>query len=414
MGRLLALRADDDPELAPVMPALRAWWARYDESGEVAPPAPPGDSGTVGLLATVPWELLPPTVLLWTWGAEGPLRDMLSVRIPELRRRQELPALAMLLSQTAVLDLFGGRWRSCEDAATEAVRLAEEVGAEHLITQGRLCLANLAAARGDTSVVEDHAVSTLRVSAAHGVRALAASAFWVRGRAALLGGRPQEALRHLLPLTEPGHEAAHRTTALLAALDTAEAAAQTVRADVVRSRVAMMEAWVDRTGAVWARAALHRLRALGDGEPTGTETSYRAALETGAGGDPFEHARTLLLYGEWLRRTRRRAAAREQLTGAAEVFQRLGAAPLWTRALRELDLAEGAGTGLQPAGLTAQELRVARLAAAGLTNRQIAAQLLISHRTVGHHLASVYPKLGVTSRTELAQIDMSGDLRLRG
>lgn len=69
--------------------------------------------------------------------------------------------------------------------------------------------------------------------------------------------------------------------------------------------------------------------------------------------------------------------------------------------------------GRAAAGLTAQELRVAQLAAEGLTNREIAARLLISHRTVGHHLGSVYPKLGVTSRAELARIDMAGDLRFR-
>lgn len=64
------------------------------------------------------------------------------------------------------------------------------------------------------------------------------------------------------------------------------------------------------------------------------------------------------------------------------------------------------------AGLTAQELRVARLAAERLTNREIAAQLLISPRTVGHHLANVYPKLGIASRADLARIDFAGDLRL--
>ncbi|MER7435324.1 helix-turn-helix transcriptional regulator, partial [Pseudonocardia alni] len=74
-----------------------------------------------------------------------------------------------------------------------------------------------------------------------------------------------------------------------------------------------------------------------------------------------------------------------------------------------------AGARHEPAGagLTAQELRVAQLAAEGLTNREIAARLLISHRTVGHHLGSVYPKLGVTSRAELARLDVAGDLRFR-
>ncbi|MBN9734980.1 MULTISPECIES: LuxR family transcriptional regulator [unclassified Pseudonocardia] len=418
LRRLLDLDAGGDPELSPVVPVLRAWWACYDETGQVARATPGRSSDTVGRLGTVPWELLPPVPLVWAWGAEGPLHDVLTVQAAQLRRRHELAALAMVLSQTAVLDLAAGRWEAAGSAAEEGLQLAAEVGADHIATQCRLSLAGLAAARGDGTRTEELTRSALTLSVPRGVRALTASAYWHRGRAALLGGRPQEALRHLLPLDEPGHEAAHRTAALLAAPDTAEAAAQAGRADVVGARVATVATWAERTGAVWARSAAHRLRALTADGPA-AETSYRAALdEAGACDDPFEHARTRLLYGEWLRRARRRADARHELAAAADTFGRLGAEPLRARALREQDLAGGPGARHEPgspagAGLTAQELRVARLAADGLTNREIAAQLLISHRTVGHHLASVYPKLGITSRVELARIDMAGDLRFR-
>ena len=411
LDRLLSLRGDDAPDLAPVMPALQAWRACYDETGQVVAAPPAAGSDTVGLLGHVPWALLPPTLLVWAWGADGPLRDVLGLQTAALRRRQELPALAMALSQTTVLDLFSGRWDTAADSAAEALQLAEEVGADHVATQCRLSLARLAASRGDEAVVRVNTDKALLRSVPRGVRALSASAYWIRGRAALFGGRPQEALHHLAPLGEPGHEAAHRTTALLAAVDTAEAAAQIGRADVVEAEIATMDAWVQRTGAAWARAAAHRLRALAGSD---AESDFRAALDTNAGDDPFEHARTRLLFGEWLRRERRRADAREQLHGAAEAFGRMGATLLRERAVRELDLAGGSGTRPDVAGLTAQELRVARLAAQGLTNREIAAQLLISHRTVGHHLSNVYPKLGVTSRAELAQVDMTGDFRLRG
>jgi DNA-binding CsgD family transcriptional regulator len=200
-------------------------------------------------------------------------------------------------------------------------------------------------------------------------------------------------------------------------VDTVEAAVQVGDTDVVEPQVAMIEEWAQRTGATWARTAGHRLRALVQGG-SAAEASFRAALDVaGAGGYLFEHARTRLLYGEWLRRARRRADARLQLAAAAEAFDRLGAEPLRVRALREQALAgrPGASRVADPAtaaGLTAQELRVARLAADRLTNREIAAQLLISPRTVGHHLANVYPKLGITSRAELARIDFAGGLRL--
>ncbi|WP_327731681.1 helix-turn-helix transcriptional regulator [Streptomyces sp. NBC_00487] len=105
---------------------------------------------------------------------------------------------------------------------------------------------------------------------------------------------------------------------------------------------------------------------------------------------------------------------------AAETFQRLDAAPLLARTRAELEL-----TGQHPrrdwapardtaAILTAQELRVARLAAQGLTNREIGAQLLISPRTVGHHLTNVFPKLGIVSRADLTRIDFEDGLRLMG
>lgn len=219
-----------------------------------------------------------------------------------------------------------------------------------------------------------------------------------------------------MPLAERGHEAAHPTFALLAAADTAEAAVQVGRFDVAASRLSAVTTWAQRSDAAWARATVHRLRALVGDAPT-VEQSYREALDgPGAADRPFEHAHTRLLYGEWLRRARRRADARTQLAAAAEVFDRLGAEPLRRRALREQDLADGPTTHRGPgpaATLTAQEMRVARLAADRMTNREIAAQLLISPRTVGHHLANDYPKLGITSRGELSRIDLSGDLRLR-
>jgi DNA-binding CsgD family transcriptional regulator len=150
------------------------------------------------------------------------------------------------------------------------------------------------------------------------------------------------------------------------------------------------------------------------------EKSFRLALEvSGVADRPFAHARTRLQFGEWLRRARRRTDARVQLAEAAEMFERLGAAPLLDRTRTEQEL-----TGQQlrtrapdrdtSALLTPQELRVARLAAEGLTNREIGAQLLISPRTVGHHLSNVFPKLGIVSRADLARVDFEDGLRLRG
>jgi DNA-binding CsgD family transcriptional regulator/tetratricopeptide (TPR) repeat protein len=412
LRRVRAVNTSGDPALSQLLPVLRNWWSCYDQAGEVVPATPDLGGDTLDRLGTAAWELLPPVPLVQVWGVEGGLLDVLRVQAAQLRRRHEFTALALVLTQISVLDTTAGRWGAAEDAAAEGLRLAEEVGAHHVATQSRASLAVLAGARGEHRAVDEHVTRVLEVSVPRGVRAFNASAYWLRGRAALFDGRPQEALNDLLCLTEPGHEAAHPTFALFAAVDTAEAAVQVGLGDVAEAGVAVVEQWARRTGATWARVAGHRLRGLVQ-DGSAAEVSFRAALDVeGVGGHPFEQARTLLAYGEWLRRARRRADARFQLAGAAEVFGRLGAEPLRARALREQALTERQTDPPTAGGLTAQEFRVARLAADRLTNREIAAQLLISPRTVGHHLSSVYPKLGITSRTELARIDFDGDLRL--
>ncbi|MFE4457700.1 helix-turn-helix transcriptional regulator [Nocardia tengchongensis] len=114
-----------------------------------------------------------------------------------------------------------------------------------------------------------------------------------------------------------------------------------------------------------------------------------------------------------MRRIRRRADTRVQFT--ARVFDRLGAEPWSARARRELELAgyrdADAVRSAHDAVLTPQESRVARRAAEGATNREIAAQLFISPRTVGHHVSHVFAKLGLSGRDELAKIDFDGGLR---
>jgi DNA-binding CsgD family transcriptional regulator len=132
------------------------------------------------------------------------------------------------------------------------------------------------------------------------------------------------------------------------------------------------------------------------------ERHFRTALKLHEAS--FEQARTQLLYGAWLRRARRKADARTQLRAAVDYLDRIHAAP-WA-ALARAELSATGAPAPQPrrAGLpllTPQELQVARLAAQGLSNRDIAAQLFLSPRTVGYHLYKAFPKLGVSSRNEL-------------
>jgi DNA-binding CsgD family transcriptional regulator len=125
---------------------------------------------------------------------------------------------------------------------------------------------------------------------------------------------------------------------------------------------------------------------------------------------PYDRARTQLAYGERLRRDRRKREARAQLRSALETFEGVGA-DLWAeRARGELN-ATGESARKRDAStiddLTPQELRIAQLVAAGASNRDAAAQLFVSPKTVEYHLRKVFLKLGVSSRVELARVQLA-------
>ncbi|QUQ72386.1 ATP-binding protein [Kutzneria sp. CA-103260] len=129
---------------------------------------------------------------------------------------------------------------------------------------------------------------------------------------------------------------------------------------------------------------------------------FEAALAVpGTGKWRFEYARIQLAYGERLRRARAVAASRAPLRDAEATFDQLGAKPWALRATQELRAAGQATVLPASAPLTAQELEIAQLAASGLSNKQIAERVFVSHRTVGAHLYRIFPKLGITARAGL-------------
>lgn len=221
-------------------------------------------------------------------------------------------------------------------------------------------------------------------------------------RSRIAHGRIEAALTRLEALTNgPGW---YHVSAMRCVPDLVEAA-------VRRGGPGRAEHAVARYSRLGQRHLTERCRAL-LAEDAAAEPHYLAALAVQA--PPFERARTSLLYGEWLRRARRRSAAIPQLRDARDTFERLGARPWADRAGNELRAA-GARSADTPstdvpgpsgqAGLTPQERQIVRLAARGLSNKDIAAQLFLSPRTVGYHLYKAYPKLGVASRAELVALD---------
>lgn len=311
-----------------------------------------------------------------------------------------LPHALQLLTQAQILH---GRHAEAAASGAEAWQLAHDIGQAGRLRHLHGILARLAALEGDDE-------KCLRLARqAEGAAQERNGSGW--GGCALT----------LLDLVRARHEAVaermarvldgplgHTVIVTFAIADYVEACARLGEPDRATEAFARFDAWATASAQPWAAAVAYRCRAL-LAPPGEAEAHYIAALQRHAhGGRAFEQARTELLYGEWLRRARRRSDAGVRLRTAMDRFAALGATPWAERARTEL-AATGARADLpEPGGqarLTPQELQVVRLAATGATNRQIAAQLFLSPRTVGFHLYKAYPKLGISSRTDLQGID---------
>jgi DNA-binding CsgD family transcriptional regulator len=223
---------------------------------------------------------------------------------------------------------------------------------------------------------------------------------YARARVALVMGRPQETVQLMEPVVFDGRgELRHRSAW---AVDLVEAYVRTGRLDDARSTLAKMEqrSWPEGT----YRLAVEACRGLvaEDGE---FDQEFRAALNGNEGAGAFFRGRAELWFGQRLRRARRRSEARRWLWSALDRFEATGATACVEEAKAELvATGETVRHGRRTlADLTEQELRVALVVADGATNKEAAARLFLSPKTVEFHLGHVYRKLGVRSRTELAR-----------
>jgi DNA-binding CsgD family transcriptional regulator len=193
--------------------------------------------------------------------------------------------------------------------------------------------------------------------------------------------------------------------------DRIEAAVRAGRPEAARPALAAFEGWAAGVNMPWVRPRLASCRALLaiGAEATG---QFEAALALAVDARPFDLARIHLLYGEHLRRERRRSDSRMHFRAALDGFEQLGAEPWAERARTELRASGETARRRDPstmAQLTPQELQIARLVAEGLSNKEVAAQLFLSPRTIDAHLRSVFSKLDISSRTQLARIPLGED-----
>lgn len=194
---------------------------------------------------------------------------------------------------------------------------------------------------------------------------------------------------------------------LLSPEDVIEAAMRCARPEIARAALGDFTPLAGAAGTPWALGVLARCRALvADDEPAAGDDYQQSVDHLQRTPVDLALARTRLVYGEWLRRQRRRREAREQLRAALECYERMRAHAFANRARTELAATgEHAQTRSDSADLqlTPQELQIAQLAASGAANREIATRLFLSAATVDYHLRSIYRKLGVSRRVLLAQ-----------
>lgn len=347
-----------------------------------------------------------------TQGQDSDAYDLAAELVTESRRQGGIGRLPTLLFFQVEAEIFDSRHADALATATEALGFARDTGQQQWVSQFHSVLALVRALEGDEEACRRAADESLATGVGGAMAPGTPWAYWAMGLLDLGLGRAGTAVTRLEQLTrEPLR---HHICTTRGTPDLVEAAIRIGEPERAAEQFARFEAWAERVRRPWADALVLRCRAL-LADDADAERLWTAAL---ALHDPerrvMERARTALLFGEWLRRMRRKTDAREHLRAALETFERLGARPWAERARTELDAtgasgsARAASAAVSPNGaaavLTPQELQITRLAAQGLSNRDIAAQLFLSPRTVGHHLYKAYPKLGILSRTELAGI----------
>jgi DNA-binding CsgD family transcriptional regulator len=357
-----------------------------------------GDPETARQAQNVPFALL--VVERYTEA-----RALVGRVVAAARSASALGILPYGLAVLSELDFRFGNLSAAYASGTESLQLANETGQRSASSYSLVTLARVEAAQGRDDDCRAHVRAANELARIHGLQSIFNYSGAVLGLLELGRGRPAEALAHL-EQTEKGFRIHAKSDPNLIQWqpDYIEALARTGRTGDATREVGMFEADAERTDRAWARATAARCR----GFITQDTDHFRRALELHeASPSPFEVARTQLCYGEILRRKRRRVEARQMLREALNTFERLGAEPWATRAQNELAATGEKARKRGVSGtreLTPQELQIALAVADGATNREAAAQLFLSPKTVEAHLSSAYRKLGARSRTELVRI----------
>jgi DNA-binding CsgD family transcriptional regulator/tetratricopeptide (TPR) repeat protein len=351
--------------------------------------------------------------LLWMERPAETARTVIGAiqRLEAQRQPRDLPVYFGALGEA---QFWQGRWDEAMAALEEAFTLADQTHQEGLLAIVLALSARLFALRGDLIRCGADGRRALEYARSTNSRPTETYALHSVGLGSLLAGDHDEAVAHL--------SAAARVTAQLGLAnpvtvpfrgDLCEALIRSGELDRAEAERTVLVAQAAQTGLRWPTAVSSRVAALiadathsrGPAQDSGSDGLFRTALSQWQ--DGFEGARTRLNWGESLARRGRHDDARPLLIDASVEFARLGARPFLKRAEQALATTGDPTPPARPAPftvLTGAEVQVAFAVADGLSNRDIAARLFISPKTVEHHLTHVYQKLGARSRTDLARL----------
>jgi DNA-binding CsgD family transcriptional regulator len=325
--------------------------------------------------------------------------EAISVRYAQIAREAgALGELPLALSHLVYVHLFAGK-QTAAALLVDEIRVASEATGSNLTPYGAVAITALRGQEAEAiSLIDESREDATRRGEGVGLSVLDwAQAVLYNGL-----GRYDEARVAALRVTDYPHDPGTSNWAMVELIEAAVRAGTPELAANARSRLAEM---AKVSGTDWALGLAARSEALFV-EDQGAEALYVESIDRlGRTRIAVDLARAHLLYGEWLRRQHRRLDASKHLRSAHELFSDFGMEAFTERTRVELE-ATGERARTPSADtlsqLTEQETQISQLVAQGNTNREIAAQLFISPSTVEYHLRKVFRKLGVRSRTQLA------------
>ncbi|MDH2413838.1 AAA family ATPase [Nocardioides sp. CER19] len=322
----------------------------------------------------------------------------------KLREQGRLGLLSHVLTMQILDRLELGDWEKATACVEEGKQVAADSG-QPIWNTGTLALsAILAAAKGQNDEALELAARAEQLANGRRLNDLLACVQLARGYAMVATGRYAEGFTELRRVFDSTHTSFHLTERYHGIAQLAEAAAHTGQQqeatqilDALERETTGNPASVLRVQLAYARAVL--------AEDAQSEAAFSEALSQDLVRWPWPKARLELAYGSWLRRQRRVMESRQHLRSAETTFRLIGAQTWAEQAAIELRAAGDRSSASGPTArelLSAQELQIARLAAEGLSNREIGERLFLSPRTVGSHLYRIFPKLGIASRSQLS------------